>query len=278
MTDYTPEDDSVKGMHTQHEHQKEYTPAEKLEKLKHELDNAIVENETRDRKIDHLKSNIADLSKAVGEIDKNTKDWEKAAQIITQQKKDEQAYYDNKKKMLEATVPNKPDIIALKEKEDKKVAELEALVNTLTSNIPALEQTLATARNNSAAKKQQYDETVNLAKKDTDLLKDLVSLRALAEKEDEKNNISRMYFLILEMGDDLKEIEVPSVAQFKEKVNAAEIAVLKAVAAEQTAQDELDKTKAALKKAEKDLSDELANGRANTLALIQENVGPPVIM
>lgn len=278
MTDYTPEDDSVKGMPAQQEHKKEYTPAEKLEQLKRELDKAIVENETRDRKIDHLKSNIADLSKAVGEIDKNTKDWEKAAQIITQQKKDEQAYYDNKKKMLEATVPNKPEIIALKGKEDKKIADLEALVNTLTSNIPTLEQTLATARNNSAAKKQQYDETVNLAKKDTDLLKDLVSLRALAEKEDEKNNISRMYFLILEMGDDLKDIDVPSVAQFKEKVNAAELAVLKAVAAEQTAQDELDKTKAALKKAEKDLSDELANGRANTLALIQENVAPPAIM
>lgn len=252
------------------------TPAQKLDKLKSDLEKAQSENADIDRKIDTLKSTITELTKAVTEIDQKTTAWEKAAQTLSQQRRDEETYHKNKKAMLLATVPNKEFVIAKKQKGEQAVTHLRERVKTLHQKESEQTQQYAAAKAETEAKRLQYDGEINLAQRNDAWLKDLAALHAEAEKEDEKNNVSRMFFLILEIEDVLKKLDIPSVQEFTRRVNEAQAAASKAADYEQAAKEKLAQTQADLKKTQKELSDAVTNRRKSTLDAIPENTAATV--
>lgn len=251
------------------------TPAQQLARLKAELEQAQSDNAALDRKIDNLKSTVAELGKAVAEIEQKAKGWEQARKLLIEQRQEQEGYYKTKRQMLEATVPDKEAIARLKQDGDEAIKLLRDRAEKLREEEPDRVREYAKAQIEAAKKQRKYDAEVNLAKRNEAWLKELAALHADAEKEDEKGNISRMYFLILEMEDVLKKIDTPSVEQFTKRVNDAQTAAAQAAVAEQQAKDKLAQAQADLKKAEKDLADAEASRRKNTLAAIPEEAAAP---
>jgi chromosome segregation ATPase len=211
------------------------TPAQKLARLKGELGKAEADNEQLGKQAAALKGTIAELSKGVAEltktvaeIDQRTKAWEKAAQALNQQKGEEEKYYNLKRPMLEATVPDKEFVIREKRKGEEAVAAIRERVKTLQQQETTQAQKLAAA--DAEAAQQRYEAAINLAQRNDAWLKDLAALHVEAEKEDAKNNVSRMFFHILEMDDVLKKLDIPSVEEFIRRVNEAQTAAAGAAA------------------------------------------------
>ncbi|HEX7317568.1 MAG TPA: hypothetical protein VF297_26945 [Pyrinomonadaceae bacterium] len=251
------------------------TPVQKLDRLKGELGKAEADNEQLGKQaaalkgtITELTKDVAELTKAVAEIDQRTEDWKKAAKALNERKGEEEKYYKLKRPMLEATVPDKEFVIGEKRKGEAAVEAIRERVMTLQQQEAAQTQQLAAAKANAEASQQRYEAEINLAKRNDAWLKDLVALHAEAEKEDAKNNVSKMFFLILEMDDVLKKLDIPSVEQFTRRVNEAQTASAAAAEAEQTAKDALAQTQTNLKNAQKELSAATADRRKKTLDAI----------
>jgi len=251
------------------------TPAQKLARLKDELGQAEAQNEQLGREaaalkgtITELTKDVAELTKAVAEIDQRTKAWEKAAQALNKQKGEEEKYYKLKRPMLEATVPDKDFVIREKKKGEDAVEAIRQRVMTLRQQEAAQTQQLAAAAANAEGSQKRYDAEINLAQRNDAWLKDIAALHVEAEKEDAKNNVSRMFFLILEMEDVFKKLDIPGVEEFTRRVNEAQTAAATAAAAEQTAKDALARTQSDLKDAQKELSAAAADRRKKTLEAI----------
>lgn len=251
------------------------TPAKKLERLRGELGTAEKENAQLGKQAEALKGTIAELTKdvaeltkAVAEIDQRVEEWKKAAKILNERKGEEEKYYRLKRPMLEATVPDKEFVIREKRNGEAAVEAIQKRVMTLQQQAAAQAQQLAAAAANAAASQQRYEAEINLAKRNDVWLKDLVALHAEAEKEDAKNNVSKMFFLILEMDDVLKKLDIPSVEEFSRRVNEAQTAAAAAAAAELTAKEALAQTQTNLKNAQKELGAATADRRKKTLDAI----------
>lgn len=254
------------------------TPAEELARLNKELGEKQAAQAKTGTEIDLLKSQIAELGKAVAEIDKKANDWDAASKKIKQQQKEQQLFFDREKKELEATLSanEKKVVTDAKTKSETDVAALAKNFDDLKKALPDKEKAVASAKANTDAMKEKYKDEVNLAEKDNALLKDLTTLHTDADSEEKKNNVQRQYFLILEGEDDLGKLDVPDVQTYKDRLNKAGTAVGDAADAERAAKDALAKAQVELKKAEKDLSDAVNDRRKKALASIPES--SPVIV
>lgn len=266
------------------------TPAQKLAKLKEELKKRQSEKEQLEKQSAVLKEefdkkiavindtiaektkNVAELTKTVGEIDQTVKAWEKAIQALNQHKQEESSYYKLKRPMLEAAVPDREKEFVKKEKREGKAAQaVEALkgrVKTLQEKEAQRSQELAAARAAAGAAQKHFDEVAGLAKTNDEWLKDLKALHDAAEKEDAKNNVSRMYFLILEMEDVLKKLDIPTVEEYTRRANEAKTAAETGKAVEKAAEDALKQTQSDLANAQKELAAAKADRRKKTLEAI----------
>lgn len=253
------------------------TPAQKLAKLIEALKKAEAENEQLGRQATALKGTIAGLTKEVAELtkviaesDQRIKAWEKAAKELNEKKGKEEKYYKIKRPMLDAAVSDKDKKFVEGEKQKGKdaVDAIARRVTTLQQNEVTQTQQLAEAEAKAVASQQRYEAQLNLARDNDARLKDLAALHAEAEKEDEQNNVARMFFLILEMSDVLGELDIPSVAEFTRRVNEAQTAAATDAANAAAAKDKLAQTRTDLKNAQKDLSVAKADRRKKILEAI----------
>jgi chromosome segregation ATPase len=248
------------------------TPADELAKLKAELEKDQAMFADLGKEIEQLKTKVADLSKAVAEIDQKVKAWEKASAALKEQQQAQKSYFDREQKELEATLSDadKKVVTTAKTKGEDNVAQLAQQVKDLKQKVADKQTALAKAKDTTATRQKEYKAQVELATKDDDLLKDLKTLHTDADKEEAKNNILRMYFLILEGEADLKKLDVPEVKEYADRLNKTSAALTDATTAEQAAKAELDKAQVDLQKAEKDLGDADKSRRQTTLASIPE--------
>jgi chromosome segregation ATPase len=255
------------------------TPAAKLAKLKAELEKAQSDSEKLEEQsatlqgtIAELNKGVAELTKAVAEIDQRSKAWEKALQTLNQRRGEEEKYYKLKRPMLEATVSEKDKEFVVKQRKEgeaaKAVAALKDRVGKLEGQEAAQSQKLAVASAAAEQAQRRFDELAGLAQTNDKRLKELATLHADAEKEDAKNNVTRMFFLILEMEDEFKKLDLPTVKEYTDRVTEAQAAAESAKAAEKSAKVALAQTQSDLKNTRKELAAAEADRRKKTLEAI----------
>ncbi len=274
----TSADDTSPQDSTENDSPKKDSPAAELAKLNKELEEKQAAQAKADHEIDLLKSKVADLGKAVAEIDQKVKAWEKASVSIKEQQKTQKSYFDREKRELEATLSAADQKLVkdARAKGQKEVADSDQKVADLQLKVASKKTALANAEAAKTATAQAYKAEVDLATKDSDLLKDLTTLHGDADKEEAKNNVLRQYFLILEGEDDLTRLDVPDVNAYAERLNNAGAAMAAASNVERLAKEELEKAQVELQTAQKDSGDAKKSRRQKTLASIQENGAVPV--
>jgi len=245
-------------------------PAADLQKLKDSLKADQDKSADLTKEMNLLKAQIADLQKSVDEIDSKGKNYEKGLQTIEQQKKDLETYFNTKKAMLEATVPNKEEVSKTKERGDKEVTELVATVTRLQDEVTTNTGAYQAAKADTQQKQQKYTSEVNLLTRNDVWIKDLGGLRTAIEKEDTKNNVSRMYFLILEMADVFKKLDLPRQAEYLDRLKNAASELSIATNTERDKKQALDDSTANLRQAEKDLEEAKSKRRDKILQSIPE--------
>jgi hypothetical protein len=246
------------------------SPADELAKLKNDLaaNQSKIADMSKDS--DRLKLQIADLAKAVADIDAKAKAFEKASQDVSLQQKDFDTYIKTKKQMLEATVPNKDAIVKAERDGLQHLADLEQRVQDLSANLLQQEKVWTDAKAETVKKQAKYAEAANLAAANDVLLKDLSSLKSAADKEGSDNRVSRMYFLVLLMEDVLNKLNLPSSADYQKGLNQAANDAAAAAVADRAAKEELDKADVDRQQAQKDFDDTKAKWRQQTLDAIVE--------
>jgi len=246
------------------------SPADELAKLRNDLaaNQSKVADMSKDS--DRLKLQIADLAKAVADIDAKAKVFEKTSQDITMQQKDFDTYIKTKKQMLEATVPNKDAIVKAKRDALQHLVDLEQQVQDLSMKVPQQEKVWIDAKADTAKKQAAYAVAANLGAANDAVLKDLSSLKSAADKEGSDNRVSRMYFLVLLMEDVLNKLSLPSSADYQKGLNHAANNAAAAAVADRAAKEELDKADADRQQAQKDFDDTKAKWRQQTLDAIEE--------
>jgi hypothetical protein len=246
------------------------SPADELVKLRNDLaaNQSKVADMSKDS--DRLRLQIADLAKAVADIDAKAKAFDKASQDVSVQQKEFDTYVKTKKQMLEATVPNKDAIVKAKRDGLQHLSDLEQQVQDLSAKVLQQEKVWTDAKAETAKKQAAYAVAANLAAANDAVLKDLSSLKSAADKEGSDNRISRMYFLVLLMEDVLNKVSLPSSADYQKGLNQAANDAAAAAVADRVAKEELDKADADRQQAQKDFDDTKAKWRQQTLDAIVE--------
>jgi uncharacterized protein YhaN len=256
------------------------TPAEELQELQADLQNAQTQNATLAKEIESLKAKITDLGKLVAEIDGKRDAWEAARKTIVEKHDKEKGFFTDKQAALELHVTPEQGDDNKKKREDagKEIDALADYIHTLqTTTLPDLQAAYDEAKAETAAKKNDYDGTLKLAQADNDVLKDLAALHTQADSEYGKGNYLRTYFLLLEMSDGLTTLEqnTPTPDAYAQQLNDAAMALSDATDAEVKAKAELGAGTAELQSRQKELKDKSDNRRKNILAAIGEGAGAP---
>jgi chromosome segregation ATPase len=167
------------------------SPAAELAALKQEADQ-------KGKEVEVLKARIAELTKTVGDLEKKEKEFEKAAANVEQQKKDLECFANTRKPRLEQTVA-KAAIVQLKNEATGNLDALSEAVCDAKARIASSATALDAAKAATAQKQAEFAEVTSIPESNNQVLKDLLSLKADADKEDAANNLGRMYFLLLLM-------------------------------------------------------------------------------
>lgn len=248
------------------------SPADELKVLKQTQE----ENQTKAAELakgsEHLKAQIADLEKTVKEVDQKKKDFEKAVAGADQKKKELLAFVKREKQMLEATVPH-ATIKAEKTKADDALKKLDEKVETAATQAREKAVKLGEARTATAATQADFNTVAGRAAANDEIFKDLVALRAAADKQSAANNLSKMYFLVLVMEERLGQLDLISPAEQEQQLNAAGAALAAAAEAERTAKEASDAATGAEKQARKDLETARSRSRQATLDAIAGGAG-----
>jgi HPt (histidine-containing phosphotransfer) domain-containing protein len=104
-------------------------------------------------------------------------------------------------------------------------------------------------------------------------LKELQDLRKLADQENDNNNFARMYFYVLEMGENLASVNVPVAADYRKSLEDAAVSLAQATEDVRKKKDEVDNAIAGMKKTQADYDDAKAKRRETTVAGIPEGLG-----
>ena len=257
------------------------TIAEDLELLQGELQKSQTQNADLTKAIEQLKSRVTNLGKTAEEINSKRDSWDAARKTILEKMQKESKFREDRLATLKCHMSD-DERQSLKDKKEAAKGEINALADEIKTlqqkTIPELQAAYEQAKAVTAEKKTDYYKHINLAQSDNDLLKDLASLHTLIEGEYAKGNYARMYFLILEMKDDLEQLgeNTPELKEYEKRVNTAAIAVSDATDAEAKAKADLDNANAQVEGKQKELKDKTDNRRKNILASIGEAAaGPP---
>jgi predicted nucleic acid-binding Zn-ribbon protein len=251
-------------------------PADELAQLKQDLE--VKQNDTSKlaKEIDNLKAQIADLSKTVGDIDQKTSAYEKASGAAGDQVKDLTAYVKTEKAMLKAAVSTSTvtDVEGKKSAALQKLADLKTKLADATKKAADADTAYRKAKDVTVAAQAAYKAIADLPGANADVIKDLTGLRTAADKQGAANSLGRQYFLVLVMEDRLGTIKALTPEEYKKQLNDAGSALAAASDAQTTAKDALDAAVAEQKQTQKDLDDERAKWRQETLDSIPATSPP----
>lgn len=237
------------------------SPAAELAALKQEA-------EQKGKDVEVLKARIAELTKTVSDLDKKEKEFAKAAANVEQQKQDLECFANTRKPRLEQTVA-KAAIIGFKNDATANLDTLSANVTAAEGDVASAAVALDEARTVTAEKQAAFAAVTSIPESNNQVLKDLLALKADADKEDAANNLGRMYFLLLLIEDRLNELQILDPAEYMKRLNDAGSAVTAASQVEREAKATLDGNTAALKDAQKTLQDQRAKWRKEVLDKIK---------
>lgn len=237
------------------------SPAKELSELKEQA-------ELKSKEVEALKARIAELTKTVGDLEKKEKEFEKASASTEQQKKDLECFANTRKPRLEQTVA-KAAITTLKNDATEKLDALSQDVTEAQAEVAAATAAHETAKAATAEKQAKFAAVTAIPEANAQVLKDLVSLKTEADKEDAANNLGRMYFLLLLIEDRLDDLQIITPADYMKRLNDAGSALTAAAKSEREAKDALDQANAALKDDQKKLQDQRGKWRKEVLDAIQ---------
>lgn len=246
------------------------SPADELAQLKLKLDQKQKDNSEIAKDMDRLKGQIASLSKTVGDIDLKTKAFEKAATGAAGQAKDLAAYVHTEKTMLEAALTGQAsqDVRDAKSAALQKLKDLADALESASAAAATASREYTQAQTDTAAAQAAYIAVAALPAANADILKDLTTLRAAADKQGAANSLGRMYFLILLMVDRLAALTPLTPEDYATKLNGVGTALAAAADDETAAKEALNSALADQKDAQKDLDDGRAKWRQDMLDAI----------
>lgn len=237
------------------------SPAKELSELKEQA-------EVKGKEVEILKARIAELTKTVGDLEKKEKEFEKASASTEQQKKDLECFADTRKPRLEQTVA-KAAIVTLKSDATENLDALSQGVTDTQAEVASAAAAHETTKAATAQKQAKFAAVTAIPDSNAQVLKDLLSLKTEADKEDTANNLGRMYFLLLLIEDRLDDLQIITPADYMKRLNDAGSALTAAAKAEREAKDALEQANAALKDAQKKLQDQRGKWRKEVLDAIQ---------
>lgn len=246
------------------------TPATELEQAKRNLEDS-------QRNAESLKAKIADLTKAVTAIDQKNKELVKAIDGVDQKRQELKDFVDRETKMLKAALP--PDKIkaieGLKKAATDDLDQLKTKVTAASTKVGDATKAIAPLKAATAVKQAKFDEVAGIPALVANLLKDLTALRTAAEKEGAANNFSRMYFLVLVMGDQLSKLDanIKTPDDYAKELNDAAEAVTVAGDAERDAKKALDVANAEEQQAQKNFQAKRDTWRQEVLDKIKPGSG-----
>ena len=209
-------------------------PADELAQLKQDLEGKQNATSELAKEVDRLKAQIADLTKTVGDIDQKTSAYEKAVAATDDQVKVLTDYVKTEKGMLKCALP----ATAVTDVEEKKADALTSLADLKTKLTDAIkkateaDKAYGTAKDATAAAQAAYKTIAELPGANTEIVKDVTTLRVAADKQGAVNSFGRQYFLVLVMEDRLGAINALTPEEYNKQLNDAGTAVSQASAAQ----------------------------------------------
>jgi chromosome segregation ATPase len=244
------------------------SPAEELTQLKQDLAD-------KQSEVDHLKAQVADLSKTADDIGQKTKAYpQSAADAVNDQVKALTGYVKTEKAMLKAALPQDAvtDVETKKSKALDNLKGLKAKVDQAASDVVKANTAYAAALDKVTASQAAYQAIAGIPAANTDILKDLAALRTAADKLGAANSLARQYFDVLLMEDRLGALNVLSANAYTAKLNDAGSALAAASQDAAKAKDAQATAVQAQQSAQKDLDDARAKWRQETLDSIPATV------
>ena len=250
-------------------------PAETLDQLKKKQQDSQtkIAQLTKDSEI--LKEKIASSEKAVTEIGQILSAYVQALKNLDKERKDIEGYFETKTRMIEAAIQNKEQVI------DTTIGEFDKEVSAKTDDQRELEKKHNEAKEGyegakkAADEKQKAFDFLKRYQKDAeDRLKELKNLRQEIEKEEEKNNIGAMYFLIQELRSTLDRAQIKSRADLEAELYEAWSAVYSAAEDLRVKKEEWEKAKQDLEQLNKELEALKKNRREEILKRITVGMQP----
>jgi hypothetical protein len=241
------------------------SPADQLKEWNQALAANQSQNADLAKDIDRLKNQIASLSKSVSDVDQKTQAWTKAVQASKDQQADLAAYVGTKLPILEAGLPNAKEVSGKKDAALKSLTDQQAALDAAAVAAAKKQQDWSTAKAAASDAANAYNSYANLTSANDAILKDLASLRASAEKDGAANNNARMYLQVLIMADQLKQLNLPTTADFATELNNRTSALAAADQAEKLAKIASDKAAADVSQGQKALDAARSSWRQNVL-------------
>ncbi len=250
------------------------TPAEELKQLQDKLDKAKAQIAALSKETDQLNSKVTDLGKTVKEIEANGSSWEADRKGIQESKDKEIKFHDDRLATLKCHLSEEESqsVNDKKKAVEDEINQLAEEIQKLQGEIKELQEAYGQAQGDTSDKRKNYERQRDLAKNDKAILTDLAALRALVEGDYAKGNYERMYFYILEIGDDLSGLDVPDSKEYELRLNEAAAAVSVATGAEAKAKADLDASVAELASKQKAFSEKIAARRKDVLDSIGQTV------
>jgi hypothetical protein len=244
------------------------SPADALKDLKSKLDKNLGDSSDLAKQAADLKQQVAELQKFLDQNASAAKTYGNAVKGLSQRQAALQEYHDTKKTMLEATLKDKKDaVVKTKQAGDQEVADLQTKVNDLQKTVAADATAYAAAQAESVKQQDEYDKVVGLPSRGTFWVNDSSSLRDAAESQ---KNLSRAYFLILEMEDSFKKTNLLAVDDFSKQLDDSTSRLTAAKNGERDKKQTLDQDTANLQQAQKEADDANTKRRDNILKSIPD--------
>ena len=249
------------------------TPTQRLDDLKKDLketQDASAQNAT---KIELLKTQIAELTKTIADIEKKKAELAKTSGDVTPVFDALQEFVHTEKQKLtpvveEADVQHKLD--AAKDALD----QLERAADTADQEVENKKGALDAAKATSAEKQGELARLIALPATLKAAADRLAKIRKQAEEKELAGNLRQAYFLVLVIEKLLADVTVPTDAQYETALNAAGDAAATAANAERDAKAALDVSVAKAKAARKAFDEAEAKGLEDSVGKVPEGRGP----
>jgi len=192
-------------------------PDEKLNGLKDELKTIEIQIDTKNKRKEDLKKDIAEFESIKKDVDKIVNNYENVSSNFETDKIGLENYAKNKKPMIEGVIEEdkKEAVDGIITEVEEKITEIESITKGLHNNITNANKSLQDAQVSLKAKQESFDGLKNYQKVIHEQFQNLIELKKSIEVHDENSEIEEMYFLILELENNLSKT-IPKAPDFLE--------------------------------------------------------------